>query len=71
MTPRKPAAQRCNASAGRIMTLLSVRLVPVCSIDLRHCNLEIATKGETMEVNGIAHIFLTASNYRTVPRILS
>ncbi|MET0705273.1 MAG: hypothetical protein ABWY82_00285 [Tardiphaga sp.] len=24
---------------------------------------EIATQGETMEVNGIAHIFLTASNY--------
>ena len=24
---------------------------------------EIATQGETMEVNGIAHIFLTASNF--------
>jgi catechol 2,3-dioxygenase-like lactoylglutathione lyase family enzyme len=24
---------------------------------------EIATKGETMEINGIAHIFLTASNF--------
>jgi catechol 2,3-dioxygenase-like lactoylglutathione lyase family enzyme len=24
---------------------------------------EIATQGETMEVNGVAHIFLTASNY--------
>jgi len=24
---------------------------------------EIVLKGETMEVNGIAHIFLTASNY--------
>ena len=24
---------------------------------------EIATLGETMEVNGIAHFFLTASNY--------
>ena len=31
----------------------------------------IATEGETMEVNGIAHIFLTASNLRTLPRILS
>ncbi|XSC44484.1 hypothetical protein ACF1BQ_044420 [Bradyrhizobium sp. RDT10] len=49
-------------NAGRIITLLSAPLVPVCSIATALLP-EIATQGKTMEVNGIAHIFLTASNY--------
>ncbi len=35
-------------------------MLPVTGVSLLS---EIATKGETMEINGIAHIFLTASNF--------
>ena len=43
---------RCSPSRLFLYARLSTALLP-----------EIATQGETMEVNGIAHIFLTASNY--------
>ena len=50
-------------NAGPIIPLLSVPPVPVCStingITTRDCH----SRRGTMEVNGIAHIFLTASNY--------
>ena len=62
MTRRMPGAQRCNTmpdgscrcSLPRLFLYaqLSTELLP-----------EIVLKGKTMEVNGIAHVFLTASNY--------
>ena len=44
-----------------VMTLLFVRPVRYAALQLLS---EKATQGEMMEINGIAHIFLTASNYQ-------
>jgi catechol 2,3-dioxygenase-like lactoylglutathione lyase family enzyme len=49
------------------MRLLCVRALFLYAGDVRQGNslseIGLMTKGETMEVNGIAHVFLTASNF--------
>jgi hypothetical protein len=48
------------------MTLPGIGSIPVCLMRSKgrvYPKMACLTKGETMEINGIAHIFLTASNF--------
>ena len=54
------AAQR---NAVLVITLLFVRPVAVCCATIVLLS-EKTAQGEMMEINGVAHIFLTASNYQ-------
>src|SRR6185295_15487582 len=57
---------RARSAATQCRTDHAAALCPACSCMLNYQRIvlpEIVLQGETMEVNGIAHVFLTVSNY--------
>jgi catechol 2,3-dioxygenase-like lactoylglutathione lyase family enzyme len=59
---RRLAATHVLQRDASVITLLCVRPVPVCCPSTTLLS-QKPPQGEMMEINGIAHIFLTASNY--------
>ena len=64
---RQAAIHGPQRNAFVVMTLLFVRPVRYAAPQLLS---EKTSQGEMMEINGIAHIFLTASNYQRSRELL-